>query len=440
MKKPTVIQRCQRAVAPLHRRIFGWFAVAIAMSMLVGASVSHLLGNGFRESHRTYLGAQRVMANRFAEIWDDSARRHTLAAELGSEVDLDVTIRDASGAQLDTVGETCVHPSAALQVVRGSEPLGRVDLCSRSPLGRPFSGLLSLLASIGVLWLVSHKISRWLSRPLNSLVKATDAIGRGQYDVEIHKGRHAPIEIVRLGCAVEDMASKIKQQMKDQRELLASVSHELRSPLARIRLLLELMRDDGPEDEAENAARAARRQRTEKLFGDLEHEIVEMDDLVGGLLAQSRLDFSALTRRPNDVVSLAKRAAERAGLELAPIVGGLPRSVDCDATLLARALSNLIDNAKKHAGGVTGFTVRFGDDEVAFEIEDRGPGIDDVEKIFDPFYGTSNGSHDSLGLGLAIVRRIAQAHGGDAFARNRAGGGATVGLTLKANEGGPDSI
>lgn len=433
-KPPTVIQRCQRAVAPLHRRIFGWFAVAIAASILVGASVSHLLGTGFHESRRTYLGAQRVMANRFAEVWDEPARRRALAAEMASELDLEVTLRDAAGERVEQIGDACARPAVSMPVTRGEQTLGKVDLCSRGALGRPFSGLLSLLASVFVLWLVSHKISRWLSRPLNSLVKATDAIGRGQYDVEIHKGRHAPIEIVRLSCAVEDMAGKIKQQMKDQRELLASVSHELRSPLARIRLLLELMRDDG----------APPNERKTKLVDDLEQEIVEMDDLVGGLLAQSRLDFSALTRRPHDVVALAQRAAERAGLALAPIVSGEPRLVECDATLLSRALVNLIDNAKKHAGGATGFNVRFEEADVVFEIEDRGPGIEDALRIFDPFYGTSGGSHDSLGLGLAIVRRIAQAHGGDAFARNRTGGeglrGAVIGFALRATEPGPESL
>src|SRR6185295_15766703 len=104
-------------------------------------------------------------------------------------------------------------------------------------------------------------------------------------------------------------------------------------------------------------------------------EVVEIDDLVGGLLAQSRVDFSALSVRANDLVSSTKRALARASIDLSPIVKGEPKPVEFDATLVARALANLLDNAKKHGGGVTGVTIRFEADRVHVEIEDSGPGL-----------------------------------------------------------------
>jgi signal transduction histidine kinase len=145
--------------------------------------------------------------------------------------------------------------------------------------------------------------------------------------------------------------------------------------------------------------------------------------------------------RPHDLVAAAKRAADRAGLGAMVHTVGEPHEIRCDATLLARALANLIDNASKHAGGPTGITVRFEEDRASIEVEDEGPGFSDGEpdRIFDPFYGRAKGSHDSLGLGLALVQRIARAHGGDAFAKNRPEIGAVVGLWLPAGAPAPPS-
>jgi two-component system, OmpR family, sensor kinase len=106
-----------------------------------------------------------------------------------------------------------------------------------------------------------------------------------------------------------------------------------------------------------------------------------------------------------------------------------------DPTLIARALANLIDNARKHGGGLGGMAVRAGAGTVVFEVCDRGPGFapGDEARVFDRFYRggvEAAGHHGSLGLGLALVRRIAVAHGGRADAANRPAGGACVTLEL----------
>jgi len=417
LKEP-VLKRCRNAVAPLHRRIFVWFGVAIIMSSCVGMAVSTVFGEG-NTSWKSFQGAKRVLANRFEEVWDEPDKRARLGDEIARELNVDVTLRDASGTPLHVIGSACSRNDLAVSPSRGGEKIGSVNICSKSGIPHPLPMLLGMSAMIGVLWLIAHKIARHLGRPILELVNVTDAIGRGEYDVNIRLRRHAPSEILHLSRAIQDMAGKIKQQLADQRELLASVSHELRSPLARIRLVLELIRDE--------AMPAARR---EEMYAELEQEIIEIDDLVGGLLAQSRLDFSALTTRPNDLVGLTARSLARASLGFEPVVLGTKRPTSCDATLIARALSNLLDNAKKHGAGATGLTLRFEPERVTIEVSDRGPGLGEreVERIFDPFYGKPNGSQESLGLGLALVKRIAKAHGGDAFAKDRDGGGSTIGF------------
>lgn len=416
------IHRCRRAFAPLHRRLFVWFGAAIACSAAVGFVVSFVVGGGPGEWRRTWDGGRRVLANRFAEVWDDAPRRSALAREISREMNLDVTVREVDGTLIDIAGNAeCSRTEYGLIPRRGGVQLGRVDVCFDSSPHRPISGLLGFAAAVCVLWLIAHKIARRLGRPILDLVHVTDAIGRGDYDVDIRVRRDAPSEIVHLNGAVREMASKIKQQLADQRELLASVSHELRSPLARIRLLLELLRDERLVEE-----------RKLSLLTELEHEVVEIDDLVGGLLAQSRLDFSALSMRANDLVASTRRALSRASLTFEPDVVGQPRPVTYDATLLARALCNLLDNAHKHGSGAIGLSLRFEEARVVVEVHDGGQGLgdSDAERIFDPFVGKPTGSHDSLGLGLALVRRIARAHGGDAYAKNRDGGGATIGFYL----------
>jgi signal transduction histidine kinase len=134
-------------------------------------------------------------------------------------------------------------------------------------------------------------------------------------------------------------------------------------------------------------------------------------------------------------VEVARRALERAGLEATRlVVEPGETSFEGDATLVARAVSNLIDNARKHGRGLEALRVSGRTGFVRFEAEDRGEGFAPGEEVraFDAFYRKARGPEreSSLGLGLALVRRTAEAHGGTAWARNREGGGACVGFEL----------
>jgi two-component system, OmpR family, sensor kinase len=293
----------------------------------------------------------------------------------------------------------------------------------------------AVLIPIGaVLWMASGAIAWRLIRPLLEVIRVARDIGDGKLKSRLELGRHDG-ELGVLSDSINDMAARIERQLADQRELLAAVSHEIRTPLGHMRILLETARERGTGEE---------------LVADLEREVLEVDRLVGQLLAGSRLDFDALDRRELDAGELAALALERAGIDH----DRLDVTVDCarvvgDPTLLARALANLIDNAQGHGGGLTCLRVRAGENlrgsvddvlsvegdvapEVVFEVEDSGPGFtpSEIDRAFESFYRGSSRGHGSLGLGLALVKRIASAHQGRAWAENRPSGGARLAFSL----------
>lgn len=276
--------------------------------------------------------------------------------------------------------------------------------------------LLAMFAAGCVLWMLSGKIAYRIARPVHELLRVAEEIGAGRLSARFQIPPWPMGEIAYLGRAVNDMASRIEKQIGDQRELLAGVSHEIRTPLARIRVLLELGRSRGGDA---------------KTFDELEREVVEIDALVGQLLASARLDFADLTVRPLDAADVARRALERAGVAEAGVldVPAAPITFDGDATLLARALSNLLENARRHGGGATRLGVRSPrEGVVVFEVDDAGPGFPAAGEARD-----ARERHEgSLGLGLVLVRRIADAHHGRVVIdANPAGKGARVSLEVQ---------
>jgi two-component system OmpR family sensor kinase len=284
--------------------------------------------------------------------------------------------------------------------------------------------LLALGAAGAMLWLVSLAVARRLGRPLDDLAEVTREIGQGNLKSRARLRWHEPGEVGALAESINEMAARIEKQLADQRELVAAVSHEIRAPLSRLRVLVELLRG---------------RDLDAGTLGKLDREIVEIDSLVGDLLASSRLEFSLLTFHRLDAREVAAEALDRAGLGPSQLtLRTEDTAFDGDPTLMARALANLLDNAARHGSGMTALVVRDEDPgSIVFEVLDSGPGIseDVLPRIFEPFQrgqAERRGS-TSLGLGLALVRRIADAHGGVAWAENRAEGGARVAVRIRKN-------
>jgi signal transduction histidine kinase len=411
----------RRIHAPLHRRIFGIFTLTIAATAAIGLLLMRAAGGGAAwrvEVER----ARTFMAHRFAEAWDDPAARERVTRGFAQDLDIDLVVRDSRGSIVSSAGEPCSHPLAPIAIERDGQPLGTATVClTRHHMGGGWSAVAPLFIALGLLWLASGFIARRLLRPLHRLAEAAGQVGRGDVQARAQLRQAERGEVAVLGQVLDDMTGRIEQQLADQRALMAAVSHEIRTPLSRIRLLTEMARDAGSDP---------------KTLDAIDREVVEIDELVSDLLAGSRLDFSELKRRPLLAPEVAREAAERAGVDPAALVVEAPNArVEADPTLLARALANLLDNAKQHGGGVSALRVLEREGLVVFEVDDGGPGFEpgDEERAFEPFYRRprqGQAESRSIGLGLALVRRIAQAHGGRAHAANRAEGGARVSIEL----------
>jgi signal transduction histidine kinase len=270
---------------------------------------------------------------------------------------------------------------------------------------------LGICIGAGVLWMTAGAISMHLVRPLSRVAQVARDIGDGDLSSRVSL-RHAPGEIGELATAINEMAERIERQLEDQRALLAAVSHEIRTPLGHMRVIAELVRAGD----------------TERLV-DLEREIMDVDTLVDQLLASSRIDFSTLSPRPLDLADVCLRALERAGIDAETLsVECDDTSIEGDAMLLTRAVGNLLDNARRHGDELESVTVTGDADRLRIAVRDRGPGFSDetLATAFERFRGGGDGS---LGLGLALVRRIAEAHDGTAEAHN-VDGGAEVAIEL----------
>jgi signal transduction histidine kinase len=252
-----------------------------------------------------------------------------------------------------------------------------------------------------------------LTRPLVYVIKAATDIGDGKYDTRIDPSLHSG-EMRVLASAINEMADKIQTQLSDQRQLLAAVSHELRTPLGHMRVLVETARDTSDL----------------KALGELEREILVVDDLVGRLLAQSRLEFGNLERRHVDLGELVADVAHAAGIAVDSVSADGDIHAAVDPTLFRRAVANLVDNARVHGGGAVAVRACRRGPQIAVEVDDAGPGVPEDRRA-EAFRAFSPSSGGGLGLGLALVSRIAVAHGGGAWIADRPGGGARVGFTVQ---------
>lgn len=413
----------------LHRKIFVWFGASILLTGVIASGVMFALTDWSNQGWWNEVRrVEQFVGGRFSEVWDDQTKREAFAQSIAKDLELGVTLVAADGTVMQSFGasEDCRGPQMNVPVVREGGPIGTVALCAarynKSGPAKGLKAILPLLIAGLVLWAASGRIARRLTRPLGDLVRVTQEIGAGKLSTRAGIGCQTPDEVGVLAEAINDMASRIERQLNDQRVLLAAVSHELRTPLGHLRILSELARQRGAE---------------QKVCDEIEAEVVEIDDLVAELLASSRLDFTALSPQKLDPKDVARRALERAGVDPSVLeIEGSPPPFNADPTLIARALANLVDNAMKHGGGVSRLLVAWRHGKLLFAVEDKGPGLrpGDETKVFQPFYRREDGSGSkgSLGLGLSLVRRIAEAHGGTAYAENKEEGGARVSFELQA--------
>ena len=316
--------------------------------------------------------------------WRSSPRRSVLRRRLFAQIYLVV------------IG--CV---LAISLIAGT--LTHLHGAERLPIG-PLLAIAALIVSVA-----AYPVSRRLTVRLEHLKEAVDALGEGRLATRVDL--NGCDEIATLAESFNHSAERIETLVTGHRQLLANASHELRSPLARLRMGLELLAG------------------TQALPGEewrgLAQDIRELDQLVEEILLASRLETPELPLEC-EVVELAGLLAEecaRVGAEC----DAVPLEIQGDGTLLRRMLRNLLENARRHGGGEVEARLRRSDEAIIIEILDRGPGIPEAQqaRMFEPFYrprGYGEGK-GGWGLGLSLVRQIARRHGGEVVCRRREGGG-----------------
>jgi len=290
--------------------------------------------------------------------------------------------------------------------------------------------LVALAVAGGLAALASWRVARGLTRPLDRIAAAARAVGEANLGARIPEVSRDTELRVLVGL-LNDMLTRLEVAFASQRRFVADASHELRSPLANLRGSVEvaLRRPRSPEEYRETLEVALA-------------EIERLARLVQSLLTLSRAGAGrlALERRPVDLAEVAARAAEvhaaraaDADVELR-IDAGAPAPVDGDADRLREVIDNLLDNAIRVAppGSTIRVIVKHQDGRCVLEVEDAGPGLGDEDqaRVFEPFARGSAAGGDGAGLGLAIARAIAEAHGGRLLVRSTPGSGATFRLEL----------
>jgi len=435
----------------LRSRLFWWFFGTILLAILTGTMV--VIGTRPEPITGAEIMARNVSAH-LADTWDQPEATRAYVDEVRDVTGFEVRlVRDprrlpprvhaASARGLAIVPENPQH--IFIPVVREEVLVGALEMekFGVRPGGWPWWRLvLALVLVLVVLSSMAGRVANLIARPLEQLAHAVDRFGGGDLGFRADVGRArrwVAREVRDVAVSFNRMADRLEAMVRGQRELLAAISHELRSPLARARVALEITRDRLSSVDLPQGSPAS-------SLDDVERQLVAMDGILGDLLDVTRAGLADVRKETLPFVGwLRERAAEDPGpvtIEASPELRDL--AVSFDAKLLGRVVHNLLVNARAHGHpgdrAVEVCVVRAGP-LVRVAVRDHGPGFPPgfVERAFEPFVrGDTARVRPTVGagygLGLTLVKRIVEAHGGTAFARNAGGGagggGAEVGFDL----------
>lgn len=341
------------------------------------------------------------------------AEQQAVLARWSKRLDTDLALYSAAGVPVAAAGQSLPPLSQAQRDTRLFAPLGVFTLKlpdGRWLVGQRAYGRRASLGLIAILLLIAlivaaaaFPVVRRLTRRLERLQASVETWGGGQLGTRVAvEGKD---EVARLATSFNQAAARIEALVGAQKSLLANASHELRSPLARIRMAVELMQ--------EQAAPAMRE--------ELNRNIGELDQLIDEVLLASRLDSASGLARSDDEVDLAAIVAEEC-TRLKATFDAQALTLAGDGKLLRRLVRNLLENASRYGAGTqvhACLRLERGDtgDLIVLDICDSGPGVpeDQRERIFEPFYRVPGASEAAggVGLGLSLVRQIARHHGGE---------------------------
>lgn len=412
--------------------LFWLLAAALAFTLVLATLL--WVQSGRRSAGETYgrLSAALALASDELASHADPASRQTLAAlrELGVRVDVSggppATARVSPLVR--QIGETAGHalgdPSRVL-VTRGADsqiwvrsahdPQLWVVLHAPNHRRQPLRSTLAITALIGLLALIIAALAaRRLSRPLEGLARHANDLLAGQPMGETLAG--SPREVRALAAAIGAAGARLRDAARERELMLAGISHDLRTPLARLRLALEL--GDASDD-----------QRREAMVADLQ----QLDDTLEQCLASVR-DGSDEAPREVDIATLVGQLlALREHSDDWQLEGPALLPFTVRPTLLRRAIGNLMDNAERH--GAPPFRLSMGckDEQLLLQVADHGPGVDPalLDRLGQPFLrGDPARGGRGTGLGLSIVKRAAEQHGGSLHLRNGPDGGLLATLAI----------
>lgn len=287
-------------------------------------------------------------------------------------------------------------------------------------LGGEALALLLVLLFFGVA-VGAFPVVRRLTRRLESLQRGVERFGEGNLSHRVDdEGKD---EVARLAASFNRAAGQIETLLRSHQSLLANASHELRSPLARLKMAFSMFEEASPA-------------QRERLRREIETNIGELDALVEEVLLASRLEggTGAPHQDPVDLLGVAAEEAAQLGVELDVGNGMSDVRVLGEERLLRRALRNLLENARRYGGTEVQLQMQRNLRETQLRICDRGPGVpvEMRERIFEPFFRMPGHAEQAggVGLGLSLVKQIAQRHHGSVRCEAREGGGSCFVLTL----------
>jgi signal transduction histidine kinase len=349
--------------------------------------------------------------------------------ELANELSVDLVVWDAHGRMLAEAAERPFpvprrlgagwhHGPPGLELVMAVGPDRYLGVRLRGhPARRPHPFFLTLMVLAALMAAGSYPVARRITRRLETLAGGVARWGGG--DLAHRVAVEGEDEVARLASSFNQSAAEVEALVAQQREMLASSSHQLRSPLARLRMGLELIGEEGDPE------------RRARLVENGRRDVRELDAIIEEVLLIARADGRAPARPLESIELLALVASEaaRTGAQ----VSGEPVSLLGDPVMLRHLVRNLLENAQRHGGDQeVRAAVSSTSDTVTLAVEDRGPGVPEAERdrIFAPFYQAPGAAPGGTGLGLALVRQVAHYHRGKALVRPRQGGGSRFEVIL----------
>jgi signal transduction histidine kinase len=361
---------------------------------------------------------------------DDAAGKRVAASDSFERVQADAGLRGLPMQLEDGRTLWIMRPGVVRAVRAGSERPGEQARVRYRPgpllpfLPPSWQRGFGLVVVLVVLFVAvaagAFPVVRRLTRRLEELKLGVEQFGAGRLEQRVRVS--GDDEVSAVAASFNTAAARIEALVRSHQSLLANASHELRSPLARMRMAVSLL----------DAAPPAQR---EQLKREIDTNVAELDALVEEVLLASRLDAAhdALQREPVDLLVLAVEEAARVGAA----VDGVASSCRGDERLLRRALRNLLENARRYGGENVEVEVGpVAPGRVEVRVCDRGPGVPEAmrERIFEPFFRLPGHAEQAggVGLGLSLVKQIAERHGGAVRCEAREGGGSCFVIALPA--------